>query len=380
MRILVNASNIGLGGATQVTHSFCCSLNQYPEIEFVVVLQQRMSALAEDISSYSNVKVVFYDIHNNWKNYLLARDKFLDDIVISDRIDIVFSVFAPTWWRPRVPHLCGFALAHLVMPESPFFKSLNWKERIKQCIRIKQMTFFFRRSSSYFYTENQLISERLQKLLNCKKVYTITNYYNQIFDQPEKQTYRSLPPFDGVTMLTVSSFNPHKNLPISIDIAEYLHNKYPKFQFRFVFTVKENQFPKIPERIREHFVFLGHVTINECPSLYEQCDFEFQPTLLECFTATYPEAMRMQKPIITTDLEFARGLCGDAAVYYDALSAVDAAEKIYSLALDSEHQQKLVKLGTERLVWFDNYTDRSRKIIKACIDVYNRSLDNRFNR
>lgn len=378
MKILVNASNIGLGGATQVTHSFCCTLNKYPEIEFVVVLQPRMSTLAKNISSYSNVKVVLYCIHNNWKTYFFARDRFLDGLVISERIDFVFSIFAPTWWKPRVPHLCGFALAHLVMPESPFFKNLNWKERIKHFIFIKQMTFFFQRSSSYFYTENQLISNRLQKLLNCKKVYTITNYYNQIFDQPEKQVYRELPSFDGITMLTVSSFNPHKNLPISIGISEYLHNKYPKFKFRFVFTVKEEQFPKIPKSLREHFIFLGHVTINECPSLYEQCDFEFQPTLLECFTATYPEAMRMKKPIITTNLEFARGLCGEAAVYYDALSTVDAANKIYALALDSERQQKLIKLGTERLACFDNYIDRSRKIIEACIDVYNHCIDNKI--
>lgn len=37
------------------------------------------------------------------------------------------------------------------------------------------------------------------------------------------------------------------------------------------------------------------------------------PSLLECFTATYPEAMRMERPIVTTDLAFAQGLCGEAA-------------------------------------------------------------------
>ena len=67
--------------------------------------------------------------------------------------------------------------------------------------------------------------------------------------------------------------------------------------------------------------------ISECPSLYRQSTFAFQPTLLECFTATYPEAMRSGKPIVTPDLEFARGLCGGAAVYYDA----ERTDKIISL-------------------------------------------------
>ena len=65
--------------------------------------------------------------------------------------------------------------------------------------------------------------------------------------------------------------------------------------------------------------------ITECPSLYEQADVMFQPTLLECFSATYPEAMKMQRPIVTTDIEFAHGLCGPAAHYYSPLSAEDAA-------------------------------------------------------
>lgn len=370
MKILVNASNIGLGGATQVTHSFCSSLDLFPEIEFVVVIPERLDDLAAEISSFSNVMVYSYHIINNWKTYLLARDKFLDDLVEREHIDMVFSVFAPTWWTPRVPHLCGFALAHLVMPESPFFKKMSLSQKIKQYLRVQQMTYFFGRSSSYFYTENKLISDRLKDLLHCKKVYTITNYYNQVYDQPEKQVFKQLPSFDGLTMLTLSSFNPHKNLPITIGIAKYLQEKYPSFNFRFVFTVKEKQFPNIPNELKDHFLFLGPVTINECPSLYEQCDLEFQPTLLECFTATYPEAMRMKKPIITTDLEFARGLCGDCAIYYDALSAEDAAEKIYLLASNVDKQNELISKGLLQLKKFDSYKDRSHKTIEACLDVY----------
>lgn len=182
--------------------------------------------------------------------------------------------------------------------------------------------------------------------------------------------FKQLPSFDGLTMLTLSSFNPHKNLPITIGIAKYLQEKYPSFNFRFVFTVKEKQFPNIPNELKDHFLFLGPVTINECPSLYEQCDLEFQPTLLECFTATYPEAMRMKKPIITTDLEFARGLCGDCAIYYDALSAEDAAEKIYSLASNVDKQNELISKGLLQLKKFDSYKDRSHKTIEACLDVY----------
>ena len=371
MRILLNASNIGKGGATQVTNSICLGLNLIPDIDFVVVLPQSMEGLRTEISSYSNVEVVIHTINRSRWTKITGRERFLDQLVQRKKIDGVLSVFGPTWWIPRCPHLTGFALAHVVMPESPFFKILPISHRIKSFFRIKMMTFFFRRCSSYYYTENELISLRLKDILHCKKVYTITNYYNQVFDQPEKQIYKKIESFNGVSLLTISSGNPHKNLPISIDIAKILRKKHPSFNFRFVFTIDEGQFPKFPEELRNHFVFLGHVSVAECPSLYEQCDFEFQPTLLECFTATYPEAMRMKKPIVTTDLEFARGLCGDSAIYYNPLSAEDAANKIYALSNDIVKQEELIEAGIRQLKKFDDYNSRCRKIADSCLDVIN---------
>ncbi|MBR4918817.1 MAG: glycosyltransferase [Bacteroidales bacterium] len=370
MRLLVNASNLGPGGATQVADSFCSSLDRFSDIQFVVVLTPQMKNIAEKIIGYENVKTVVYQIHNTWRSYLFARDKFLDNLVESENIDMVFSIFAPTWWTPRKPHLCGFALAHLIMPESPYFKTLHFKQRLKQALMNKILTFYYWRSSKYYYTENPMVTERVHKLLHCRRVYTITNYYNQIFDQPENQVYKKMTSFDGVTLLTITSAYPHKNLSIAIDIANNLKVKHPDFKFRFVFTIKETEYPSLPNEVKDNFLFIGRVDISECPSLYEQCDIAFQPTLLECFTATYPESMRMNKPIVTTDLEFARGLCGDAAIYYDPLSAEDASEKIYFLANNKNMQLLLASKGKEQLNHFDNYTARADKLVKCCIDVY----------
>lgn len=366
MKILVNASNLGFGGATQVTDSLCCSLNQFSNLVFVVVLTPQMKNIAEKIKAYSNVKVFIYQIRNSWRTCLLARNKFLDNLVATENIDVVFSVFAPTWWTPKKPHLCGFALAHLVIPESPFFKSLSRKQYIKQKIKNKILTFFYWRCSTNYYTENQFITERVKKLLHCKNVYTVTNYYNQVFDLPENWHYKQLASFDGITLLTISNFYPHKNLAISLDIAKILRKEHQNFKFRFVFTIDENQFPTIPDEFRENFVFIGAIDISECPFLYQQCDIAFQPTLLECFTATYPEAMRMKKPIITTDLAFAKGLCGEAAVYYDALSAEDAAKAILRVASDKMLFDSLIQKGEIQLKTYNSYSVRVDKLIELC--------------
>ena len=148
-----------------------------------------------------------------------------------------------------------------------------------------------------------------------------------------------------------------------IPIAEYLCQKYKEFKFRFVVTVDEIDFPPIPNTLKKYFLFIGKVRTSECPILYKKADIMFMPTLLECFSATYPEAMRMEVPIVTTDLEFAHGLCGDAACYYDALDAEAAAEAIYNVATNKEYAKQLVSNGKKQLQKFDNYEQRAEKLI-----------------
>ena len=202
-------------------------------------------------------------------------------------------------------------------------------------------------------------------------IYTVTNYYNQIYDIPIKWKEHKLPDFNGVTLLTITAPYPHKNLPIMIKVAKYIKRFYSNFNFRFVLTINKSDFPEIPSDLEKHFLFIGKVDISECPSLYKQADVMFQPTLLECFTATYPEAMRMGVPIVTTDLEFARGLCGDAALYYEPLDAEAAAEAIYKVSTDKIIKEQLIGKGLIQLQQYDTYVQRAEKLISIAEKIVN---------
>ena len=221
----------------------------------------------------------------------------------------------------------------------------------------------FKRCSRAFYTENSYISAILPKSFGNIDVYTVTNYYNQVFDQPEKwKRNNNIGRFAGITMLTVAIVSSHKNLNIMIQISEILEKQHPDFNFRFVLTCRPKEM-RIPKAISHHFIFTGTVGISEVPFLYEQCDIMFMPTLIECFTATYAEAMKMAKPIVTTDLDFAHGLCGNAACYYSAVDAEAAADAIYKVATDKEYAKMLVENGKKQLLKFDNYEQRAEKLV-----------------
>lgn len=364
---LINASNLKNGGGLQVADSICRQLHRFQEHFFLVVLSSQLAATQKAMEGVGNVKCVTYDLKDDWRSLLLGRNRSLDSLVEENHIDAVLTVFGPSRWRPRVPHLCGFARAQLLNLNDNVNLNLNFRERLTYAV----WRWGFRRSSDTFYTENAYISAMLPKIIPGAKVYTVTNYYNQVFDQPEQWT-RNVNLNDNhngnddgrvVTLLTVSSTAVHKNLGIMVPVSEYLERVHPDFRFRFVLTCNEAPFP-LPEHLRKHFVFIGKVDVAECPNLYEQADIMFMPTLMECFTATYPEAMRMEVPIVTTDLEFARGLCGEAACYYEATNAEAAAEAIYRVATDKEYARTLTAAGKLQLLKFDSYEQRAEKLVR----------------
>ncbi len=368
MIFLINCSNLKNGGGLQVAQSVCEVLIYFKQHHFIVVLSSYIND--EQITASENIEMYKYNIPQNVKSVLLGRDVFLDGLVADKKVDAVLTVFGPSLWRPRVPHLCGFARAQLLKDVNPIVHP-SFKERLIY----KLWTWGFRRSSKVFYTENPYISEMLPRLIKGAKVYTVSNYYNQVFDHPEQwrrdinlNENDNLNEKGSLTMLTVSSTASHKNLGIMVSVAEHLESVHPHFNFRFVLTCNKAPF-ELPEKLSKHFVFVGKVDVSECPNLYEQADIMFMPTLMECFTATYPEAMRMEVPIITTDLEFARGLCGDAACYYSALDAKAAAEAIYKVATDKEYAHKLVAAGKEQLRKFDNYEQRAVKLINILEEI-----------
>lgn len=373
LRILVNASNLKKGGGLQVADSVCGCLGRFREHEFVVVVSRCLEGTAVRITGYPNVKVVRYDLPKTVGRVLTGLDKFLDGLVEEEGIDAVLTIFGPSLWRPRVLHVSGFARAQCLLLDSPYYKRMRGRDFIRAYVQQRIWLWAFRRCANVYFTENEFISERLRKVLRGKKVYTVTNYYNQVFDEEERRSREiTLPPFEGTTLLTISANYPHKNLPIIVPTIRYLRERHPGFRFRFVLTVTREQFGEVDDESAGNVVFLGGVPLTECPNLYEQCDIVFSPTLLECFSAVYPEAMRMGKPIITTDLGFSHSLCGEAALYYDALSPEAFGKAIYRLACDKDLRDDLIRKGETQLKHYDNYEERARKLIGIVETEYGR--------
>ena len=114
-----------------------------------------------------------------------------------------------------------------------------------------------------------------------------------------------------IRILCFAAPHKHKRVDIVPQVAKELIARRPDLDFEFVTTINEgDSVLKAIEKsaqalgVESRINNLGPVPVAKGPELYESCHICFLPTVLECFRATYPEAMAMGLPIVTTDLGF----------------------------------------------------------------------------
>ena len=117
---------------------------------------------------------------------------------------------------------------------------------------------------------------------------------------------------------------------------------------------------------------LGRVEPNQVPACYVAASALFMPTLVESFGLIYLEAMSHGCPILTSDRDFSRWICGDIAYYFDPLDPVfiaDTLEKFIKEGQDKEYKrissQKLKDFPSSWKTVARQYVDMLRQIYSA---------------
>ena len=96
----------------------------------------------------------------------------------------------------------------------------------------------------------------------------------------------------------------------------------------------------------------------------------FIPTLVESFGLIYLEAMKYKSPILTSDRDFSRWMCGKLAMYFDPLDHISIADTLEKY-VENPSFHKYNKNVNQRLKNFpkswEKVTERYTEIIKNFI-------------
>lgn len=365
MKLIINLSGNYAGGGLQVALSFLNECKKVPNNQYYIFLGPSFLSLVDKTTFPNNF--IFHDIP---KCKLWNLDRLLSPLEKGIQPDVVFSVFGPRYWRSKAPHLMGYALPHYIYKESPYFKKINWKENIILKAKEKIHLFFLNRDADALVCETGDVKDRVSKLFPSKKVYTVSNTYgtqflefistsqiNSVILSKDESKFR---------LILLSKYYVHKNIELIKSVWDGL-KKRGENQIQFVLTITNEEYNSIFGNLYvDNIITVGTISVLDCPALYNVCDAAFLPTLLECYSANYPEAMIMKKPILTSDLGFARTVCHEAALYFDPTNVDDIVEKIITLKNNHDLQECLIEKGIERVKDFPTASQRAEQYLTIC--------------
>lgn len=366
MKIIINASLNYVGGGLQVALSFINECTKFTDNSYYVMMGPNVARYIDTSLFPSNFK--FYSIPKLkfWK-YNSVLSKLEAEIVP----DVVFSIFGPVYWRPKAKHVMGFAMGHYLYPDSPYWAYVSSFSKLAWLLKRKIHFYYFKRDADVFVLETKDAANRLSRLLD-KPCFVVSNTYSSFFlnflrVEASTQTRCLFKKKHGNFYLaSVCTPYPHKNLSIIPRVLDVLYSRGVS-NVCFILTISDSDYDKIfAGKYSNNIISVGVLSPKEVPSLYAECDATFVPSLLECFTANFPESMIMGKPILTSDLSFSHSICEDAALYFNPLDPADIADKIIQVFENTEIYNSLVEKGYGCLKQFCNSNKRAELYLDIC--------------
>ena len=297
-----------------------------------------------------------------------SHNYFLKRIEKQWKPDVVFTTSGPSYWRPKVKHVMGYNLPHYIYSDSSYFQIIPLKRELWWKSMKIYAKYIFKRDADALVVQTDDVKQRVKIFLSKKNVFTVSNTISEHYLCPKKVA-KKLPNKvkNQFRLLTLSAWYPHKNLSIIPKVLDILIER-EHTNIVFVVTLPKEDMAKLclADKYEGQLLNIGPIKVEEGASLYQECDAMFLPTLLECFSASYAEAMKLHKPIITSDMGFAHTVCKEAALYVNPMDTNDIAAKIIELSTSYELQENLVKKGVERLQMFGTSQDRAKRYIQIC--------------
>jgi glycosyltransferase involved in cell wall biosynthesis len=367
-KIIINASNLKGGGAIQVAVTFMEGLKDFKKDKYFIFLPPAIHESIKFKEFPSNIS--FYNVNNPRVISIFGfGSKELSDLEKNIEPDCVFSFFGPTYWKPKSWHIMGFANGLYLYWDLPYILKLTLARKLFFNLKKKYHRILLKRDADFFIVQTEEMKKRLAIFLNISTKKIAVNYgsYHPIFTKKISEL-RLLPKKNKSEFwfITISSFYPHKNLDVINKVLDILKLENFEIKVKFVLTLPDTVFQEKFKHHHDSIINIGPVSLSDCPYLYNKSDALFLPTLVESFTASYPEAMIMGKPILTSDYEFSRLVCENSALYFDPYNPNDIVDKVIQIISNKALYESLVKNGLSTVKKMPTFNESTKKYLEIC--------------
>ncbi|NQT17522.1 MAG: glycosyltransferase [Planctomycetes bacterium] len=362
-RIVLNFLPIGTGGGLQNAMSFTRTLadarDRKPRCSALVRSGSPLEALCRE-----------YDIPcTSVRGSLLGRAVFECRCRSSlPSGEVCFTLFGPIIARSsgHLLNVNGCAYSNLFYPEIPYRSKLAQRTHgwIDRCRR------YFTKQADYWIFETEVLRARAVELCGFPRERTgVVRMAPGAWVALEHVDEQVLAQFDrriptGFRFLLLSGAFWNKRIHVVPKIAQRLE-VIGAGDYCFITTLPESD-PytlQVQKRFRrlgleKRLCNLGPIPPQQVSSLIQAVDVMCTFSLLESFSNNFVEAWRMERPLVVTDADWARGSCGEAALYLDPSDAAAAAEALCGVTTSERLRNELVKQGQQQLARFPSAREK----------------------
>lgn len=354
MRIAVMAHNLRSAGGLSVGRNIVAALRRVADRhEYCVTLPAGVGY--EKIELPTRCRTHYLHRRLGSVNQILFEYLRLPGLVRDFRPDLVWGLGNFGLRRPGCPQAM---LCH-----QPYFvyDPADQPRRVWYRRPEVRMTFVrFRRGLPYIqlvFCQTQTMLERFRRAFDFRGELALLP--NAVSRYAVEGIPAKPPPLAGLDgrypLFCLTKYYIHKNLHSLIDLFEKHGNSLRDAVVVLTVSAADDEAaPAFLRRLRrsparEHFLVVGTLPQSELAGYFRHCRALLLPTVLESFSGTYVEAMQFGVPILTSDMDFAREVCGDAALYFDPWNVDSMRDAIQRLQNEPGLADTLVERGTQRL-------------------------------
>lgn len=369
VKILFNCSTNKTGGAIQTATNFIIQSLDEKEIEWHYALSAEIFSQLEKFDAVP----VHHTIYNESPTHSKLAARQVIDQESEIQPALVFTMSGPAYVSFKSTHILGCSNPYITHAGlDAFFIRKSPVKIFITVMKILYQSWQVRKADYWMFQTNTSRVGFVKRLkVNSRNTFVVSNTCGKNY--LENFTKNSMDTSEVKVLVPSAAFG-HKNLELVPRVARYLKTK--GYQAKFVLTLPDNsaELSRLMNLANELGVNdllenSGPFSVKEGPALYADNDIIFLPSILETFSGVYVESMATRRPLVTTDKDFAKDICQDAALYFQKMNHTDAGDKIASLINSQSLYQKLISNGEQRIKSIPTIQQRYSQMREIILDI-----------
>lgn len=328
----------------------------------------------EEISGFAAAESIFHRQRTYPERWAFDHLR-LPGLVKRFRPDVILALNGRGLLRPPCPQIAFPQHPHLLYPTRHYGPVLPWYH-LGMVFRRRFMRRQLRVTQALM-VQTAVVERRFREHYGYagRTIRCATGVSPELLESAQRA--HSPPAYESLRgklkLLYPTRYYPHKNI-------EGLVRVFDRFRRELVgvvliLTLRPNEHPRCPAlfrsirrlRLEDRVVNVGPIPFDQMAAYYRFSDALCMPTLLETFGLPYVEAMALELSILTSDLDFAREVCGDAAAYFDPWNPEAIRDAIIAFRDDTGLRERLRAAGRQQHQrGFSSWDDIALSVIDCC--------------